>query len=55
MWKVVYCEEIPRFHEKPASAAERLAAARMPLVLLVIYTMGAFALSFVLFLKYDVR
>ena len=55
LWKVVDFEEIPRFHEKPASAAERLAAARMPLVLLVIYTMGAFALSFVLFLKYDVR
>lgn len=55
LWKVVDLEEIPRFHEKQASAAERLAAARLPLALLIIYTAIAFALSFVLFLRYDVR
>ena len=55
LWKVVDFEEIPRFHEKPASAAERLEGARLSLALLIIYTAIAFALSFVLFMKYDVR
>jgi ABC-type transport system involved in multi-copper enzyme maturation permease subunit len=53
--KGVSWETVPQFREQKSSFGERLAAAELSLVLLVIYTVLAFALSFVLFLKYDVR
>ncbi len=46
---------IPQFRERRASFAERLTAGRLSLLLLIMYTGVAFALSFVLFLRYDVR
>ena len=55
LWKVVEFEDIPQFTERPPSFAERLAGARLALMLLVLYTGVAFSLSFVLFLRYDVR
>ena len=48
-------ETVPKFTERRPSASERLAAARLSLAILVLYTAAAFALSFVLFLRYDVR
>lgn len=48
-------ETVPQFQERRASFTERLEGARLSLALLIIYTAGAFALSFVLFLRYDVR
>jgi ABC-type transport system involved in multi-copper enzyme maturation permease subunit len=53
--KVVDFETIPQFRERRATFTERLESARLSLALLVIYTAIAFALSFVLFLRYDVR
>ncbi|MFH1071788.1 MAG: hypothetical protein V1794_19375 [Candidatus Glassbacteria bacterium] len=53
--KGVSWETVPQFTEQKPTLAERFAAARLSLVLLVLYTAGAFALSFVLFLRYDVR
>lgn len=53
--KGVNWENMPKFSERLPSAGERLTAARLSLALLIIYTAVAFALSFVLFLRYDVR
>lgn len=55
LFKVVNFEQIPQFQERRASFSERLSSARLPLLLLILYTGAAFALSFVLFLRYDVR
>jgi len=55
LWKKVPFDEIPQYQERPASFGERFAAARLPLLLLVLYTVVSFALAFVLFLRYDVR
>ena len=48
-------EQVPVFQEKPASLGERLSYARIYLLITLLYTAVAFILSFVLFLKYDVR
>ena len=53
--KGVSWETVPQFAEGKLSAAERLGAASIALVLLVVFTAVAFVLSFVLFLRYDVR
>ncbi len=53
--KIVDFETVPQFRERRATLSERLDAARLSLLLLILYTAIAFALSFVLFLKYDVR
>ncbi|MEA2064057.1 MAG: ABC transporter permease subunit [Gemmatimonadota bacterium] len=53
--KGVSWETVPQFVEQKPTLAERFTAARLSLALLIIYTALAFALSFVLFLRYDVR
>lgn len=53
--KIVDFETIPQCQERPATFTERLDGARLSLALLIIYTAIAFALSFVLFIRYDVR
>ncbi len=47
--------EVPFFKEKAPSFPERFSHAGIYLLLMVIYTAAAFALSFVLFVRYDVR
>ena len=42
---------VPQFAERRASPSERLSAARLSLLLLILYTSVAFALAFVLFLR----
>jgi len=54
-WKGVNFATVPQFQERRASFAERLEGARLSLALLILYTTIAFALSFVLFVRYDVR
>ena len=53
--KIVDFAIVPQFQERRASFAERLDGARLSLALLIIYTVIAFSLSFVLFVRYDVR
>ncbi len=53
--KPVAIADVPFFNEKAPSLPERFSHAGIYLLLMVIYTAGAFALSFVLFLRYDVR
>ena len=53
--KPVNFEEVPLFEETPPSIGERLVYGGPPFVLLVTYTIVLFALSYVLFLRYDVR
>jgi ABC-type transport system involved in multi-copper enzyme maturation permease subunit len=54
-WEPVDFADVPLFKEKAPSFHERFSHAGIYLLLMVIYTAGAFALSFVLFLRYDVR
>lgn len=53
--KGVSFEKVPVFQEKPASLAGRVSFARLYFLIMVLYTAVGFTLSFVLFLKYDVR
>ncbi len=53
--KPVSFEQVPLFEEKPLSFAERFSFLRNYLVVLIAYTAIVFSLTFVLFLRYDVR
>jgi ABC-type transport system involved in multi-copper enzyme maturation permease subunit len=48
-------ETVPRFEEKPMSVAERLAPVLVTLVVNVFYVCAVFLLTYVLFVRYDVR
>jgi len=53
--KPVAFEQVPLFDEKPLSLAARFSFLRNYLVVMVFYIAAVFSLTFVLFLRYDVR
>ena len=53
--KPVAFSEVPIFRETSLTAGERFHAAAIPLALLGLYVIGLFAITFVLFVRYDVR
>ena len=53
--KPVSFEQVPLFKEKPLSLAERFSFLKNYLVVMIAYTAIVFSLTFVLFLRYDVR
>jgi ABC-type transport system involved in multi-copper enzyme maturation permease subunit len=53
--KPVAFESVPQFREKPMSLAERVSPALKFLVINVFYSCAVFLLTFILFVRYDVR
>ena len=53
--KGVSYEEVPVFEAKMPSLQDRVSSAGLYLLVMALYAAGAFALSFVLFVRYDVR
>jgi ABC-type transport system involved in multi-copper enzyme maturation permease subunit len=53
--KGVSYEEVPVFEAKMPSFQDRVSSAGLYLLVMALYAAGAFALSFVLFIRYDVR
>jgi ABC-type transport system involved in multi-copper enzyme maturation permease subunit len=53
--KPVAFEQVPLFKEKPLSLAERFSFLRNYLVVIIVYIAGVFSLTYVIFLRYDVR
>ncbi|MCE5251680.1 ABC transporter permease [bacterium] len=53
--KPVNFSEVPLYTEKPATIEERLTRAGLYLAVLVLYAAAAFSLSFMVFVRYDVR
>jgi len=53
--KPIAFEQVPLFKEKPLSLAERFSFLTNYLLVMVVYTAAVFSLTFVLFLRYDVR
>jgi len=53
--KSVAFEQVPLFKEKPLSLAERFSFLKNYLVVMILYIASVFSLTFVLFLRYDVR
>ncbi|HUX57948.1 MAG TPA: ABC transporter permease subunit [Bacteroidales bacterium] len=54
-WKSVPIEEVPVYIEKPIPFATRISQGEIYIALLLVYTTIIFFVSFILFVKYDVR
>jgi hypothetical protein len=53
--KPVAFDEVPVFREKPMTAGERFSATAVLLTILGLYAAGLFAITFILFARYDAR